>query len=118
MSSSEIVALIKATGLSAFSGYAKTGSVPPYVVIRPMTSDYEDLTINGEVVSYDSRFSAHCVGASVDASHNLGKQVVSAIRGKRVAGNVAVCSVGYSGALVESRYETQVTIQIDQGELS
>lgn len=117
MSTSEIVSMVKSAGLSAFSGYAKTGSTPPYVVVRPMTADPEDLSLRGDVMAYDSRFAAYCVGASVDASFNLAKVVVGALQGKRVAGNVASCSIGYSGAQVESRYETQITIQIDQGEL-
>lgn len=118
MSTSEIVDLVKAAGANAFSGYPGTGSVPPYVVVRPLTSEPGDLTLNGMPVVRDTRFTAYCVGASVDASYNLAKLTVGAVQGERVAGNVASCSIGYSGAQVESRYETQVTIQLDQGELS
>lgn len=118
MSTSEIVTLVRNAGLTVFSGYAKTGSLPPYAVVRPMTSDHDDLTLAGSVMVHDTRFSLYCVGASVDASYNLSLMAIGAIQGKRVAGDVASCSLGYVGALVESRYETQVTIQIDQGELS
>lgn len=118
MSASEIVSLIKSAGVSAFSGYASTGSKAPYVAVRPLISDPGDLALNGMPVGHDTRYSAYCVGASVDASFNLAKLVVLAVQGKRVAGEMASCSLGYSGALIESRYETQVTIQLNQGELT
>lgn len=118
MDMTEISALARTSGLTVFDGYAKTGSTPPYVVNRPMILDTEDLTICGQAMDWDFSFTLYCVGASVEASYNLAIRLIRALQGQRVGDSTLSCSMGYSGAQVESRYETQVTVQINQGVLA
>lgn len=117
MHMSDITVLLKAAGLTVFEGYAKTGSVPPYIVNRPMILDDDVLALSGDAIGWDFSFSLYCVGASVEASFNLAVEAIKALQGKRVGGSTLACSMGYTGAQVESRYESQVTVQINQGGL-
>lgn len=109
---------LKGASLQSFIGYAKTGSKAPYVVVRPMTALPDAVAVCGQVIDWDNTFGVYCVGDSVEASYNLAKLVVSALQGKRVGADSMSCSVGYAGSLVEGRYESQVTIQLNQGVLS
>lgn len=118
MNMSQITALVQGAGISTHEGYAKTGSKPPYVVIRPMVIDPDVLALCGQSIDWDFNFGIYCVGASVDASYNLGAMVMQALQSQRVGGSVLSCSMGYVGAQVEGRYETQVTVQINQGALT
>lgn len=117
MSMGDISTLIRNSGLRVFEGYAATGSKPPYIVTRPMIADAGDLALCGHPMDWDNRFGVYCVAESVAASYNLAVLVIKALQGKRVGDDVISCSMGYSGAQVESRYETQVTVQLYQGEL-
>lgn len=114
----DISNLLKAEGLTVFDGYASTGSKPPYVVNRPMILDQPDTALCGDAFDWDFTFSLYCVGASVEASYNLAIHTIKTLQGKRIEGSTLSCSMGYSGAQVESRYESQVTVQINQGVLS
>lgn len=113
-----ITQLVKDAGLPAFGGYAGTGSKPPYVVVRPMVVQTEDLALCGQALDWDFNFGLYCVGASVEASYNLAVMAMQALQGKRVGGSTLSCTMGYTGAQVESRYESQVTVQINQGALA
>ena len=117
MDMKDISTLLRAGGLTVFDGYAKTGSAPPYVVNRPMILDGDTEALCGQNISWDFNFSLYCVASSVEASFNLAVMAVKALQGKRVGGSTLSCSMGYTGAQVESRYESQVTVQINQGEL-
>lgn len=118
MDMTSISALARTAGLTVFDGYASTGSTPPYVVSRPMILDTDDLALCGHALDWDFSFSLYCVGASVEASYNLALRLIQALQGQRVGDSTLSCSMGYSGAQVESRYETQVTVQINQGALT
>lgn len=112
-----IAALIQAAGVSTHSGYASTGAVPPYVVVRPMIIDTDVFTIDGGAMNWDFNFGVYCVGASVAASYNLAVLTMQALQGQRVGGSTLACTMGYVGAQVEGRYESQVTVQVNQGAL-
>lgn len=111
----EIDALITA---DSHIGYAPTGAQPPYVVSRPLLLDDINLAIAGNDIAWDAQFSIYCVGASVEASYNLAVQTMQDLQGKRVGGTTLTTSMGYTGAQVEGLYESQVTVQLNQGGLS
>lgn len=113
-----ISTIARSAGLTVFDGYPKTGAIPPYVVNRPMITDPDTLALCGEALDWDFSFGLYCVGASVEASYNLALRLMATLQGQRVGDSTLSCSMGYSGAQVESRYETQVTVQINQGALS
>lgn len=113
----ELTQTLRDAQLPAHQGYATTGAKPPYVVVRPMTVLPGELNLDGMPTSWDNYYGIYCVGASVSASLNLSAAVVRTLQGRRVAGEVLSCSVGYSGAKVEGQYETQVTIQAYRGEI-
>lgn len=106
---------LQATGDPVYIGYAPSNAKLPYTVIRPLIIDPLNEAINGDAVDWDNQNSAYACGASVEASFNLARLVMGACQGVRVAGYVLSTSMGYSGALVEGHYETQVTIQSNQG---
>lgn len=118
MKISDISDLVSGAGLSSFVGYAATGAQPPYVVTRPMITEPEQVALCGQAIDWDFNFGLYCVGASVEASYNLALEVIQALQGARVGSSTLSCSMGYTGAQVESRYESQVTVQINQGVLS
>jgi len=112
---SDITAAITELGISSFEGYPPTGAQLPYAVQRPLLVDYVDLAIAGNAINWDFQFTVYCCGASVAASFNLALAVVQRLHGARVGGNVLKATIGYSGAQVEGHYESQVTIQLNQG---
>lgn len=105
------------SGVTAYSGYAATDAKPPYAVIRPMVSLPEDLALAGNAVGWDNQQGIYCVGGSVEAANYIAKAVANGLQGARVGGYVVSCSIGYSGRLIEGLYESQVTVQANQGEL-
>jgi hypothetical protein len=113
----DVSGLLRAAGIPTFDGYPGTGSTVPYVVVRPMILDPEVLALCGETLDWDFNFGVYCCAASVEASFNLAKMSVAALQGKRVGGSTLSCTMGYVGAQTESRYETQITVQINQGAL-
>lgn len=100
------------------TGYAPTGAALPYVVSRPLIIDDAELAINGDALDWDFQFSLYCCGASVEACFNLAVMVMGELQGKRVGGTTLSTSMGYVGALVEGHYESQVTVQLNQGGIS
>jgi hypothetical protein len=115
----DINVLIEAIGVPVHSGYAPSGVALPYVVSRPLLVDtVTELAINGDAVDWDFNFSVYCCGASVEASFNLALAVIGTLQGARVRGTTLAASMGYNGAEVEGHYESQVTVQLNQGGLS
>lgn len=109
----DIMALV--TAVPSYSGYAPTGAKLPYVVTRPLTADDVELAINGSGIDWDMQYSVYCCGGSVEASYNLAIAVMGELQGQRVGGTTLSTSMGYVGAQVEGHYETQVTVQLNQG---
>lgn len=103
------------TAAPVHKGYAATGALPPYVVLRPVAMLPEPGTLDGRTPAWDSSFGAYCVGGSVEASYNLALLVMSQLDGKRAGGTALATSLGYVGAEVEGSYETQVTAQLKLG---
>ncbi|QDF15740.1 tail terminator [Microbacterium phage Finny] len=98
-------------------GFPKSNAKAPFVAIRPLTliEGDEGTAITGDFMTLDDQTSAYCAGASVEASYNLALLVMGACQATRVDGYVLTTSMGYSGALVEGLYESQVTIQHNRG---
>ncbi|QFP95340.1 tail terminator [Microbacterium phage YuuY] len=96
-------------------GYAPSNAKVPYVVLRPLVLDPTNVGLAGNAIDWDNQATAYACGGSVEASFNLARAVMAACQGERVAGYVLSTSMGYSGAPVEGHYETQVTIQNNQG---
>lgn len=109
----DITALV--TAAPAIEGYPGTGQKVPYVVSRPLLVDDLELALNGEAIDWDLQFTLYCCGASVEASFNLALAVMAELNGARVGGTILSTSMGYSGAQVEGHYESQVTVQLNQG---
>ncbi|QDH92740.1 tail terminator [Microbacterium phage Sinatra] len=114
-SMSDITSLLDAAGVPSVTGYAATKAALPYVVARPLTTLYGEMALNGSALSWDTQFALYCAAGSVEASHNLATDVVRILHGVRVGDSTLAASLGYVGAQVEGHYETQVTIQTDQG---
>lgn len=111
----EIGALVSGTGVALFSGYAPTGTEPPYAVHRPLYIDPEEVAVAGDIIAFDYQTSLYCCGASVDASFNMALLLMRTLNTARVDGSTLTTSMGYIGAQVEGHYETQVTVQLNTG---
>lgn len=99
-------------------GYAPTGAELPYAVHRPLYIDTDDSeALNGDAIVWDTQTAIYCCAASVEASFNLALSIMKTLQGARVAGTTLSTSMGYSGAQVEGHYESQVTVQLNQGGL-
>lgn len=104
------------TAAPAHEGYAPTGAKVPYVVSRPLLfQDELDRALSGDPVAWDTQYSLYCAGGSVEASFNLAVLVMQELDGQYVAGTTLKTSMGYIGAQVEGHYESQVTVQLNQG---
>lgn len=97
------------------TGYPPTGAKLPYVVHRPLLVGALELAITGDALDYDWQTSLYCCGESVEASFNLALAVSGTLQGARVGGTTLTASIGYVGAEVEGHYESQVTVQLNQG---
>jgi len=115
MDMTDITALLAGIGVGHYDGYAPTGASLPYVVNRPLLIDTVETAINGGAVGWDYQFSLYCCAGSVNASFNLAVAAISALQGQRSGDSTLAASMGYSGAQVEGHYESQVTVQINQG---
>lgn len=109
----DITALV--TVAPCIEGFPGTGQKGPYVANRPLLVDYPELAINGDALDWDFQFTLYCAAGSVEASYNLAVAVMAELQGQRVGGTTLTTSMGYSGAPVEGHYETQVTVQLNQG---
>lgn len=99
-------------------GYAPTGAKAPFVVTRPLLyGDALERAISGDSLGWDVQFSLYCAGASVEASYNLAVEVMQSLDAQPVGGTTLSTSMGYIGAVVEGHYETQVTVQLNQGSI-
>ena len=99
----------------AHTGYAPSQAQAPYVVSRPLLIDDLTVALDGSAIDWDFQFSLYCVGASVEVSYNLALGVMGDLQGKRVGDTTLSTSMGYIGAQVEGLYESQVTVQLNQG---
>lgn len=115
MQMSDITALLTGVASGHYEGYPPTGAQLPYVVNRPLLLDVADAAMCGDAIDWDYQFSLYCAAGSVQASFNLAKAVMSALHGQKVGGSVLSTYMGYTGAQVEGHYESQVTVQINQG---
>ena len=106
------------TQTPSYVGEASTGAQSPYTVIRPLFIDNDTLAINGDALGWNTQYSVYCRAASVSASYNLALSVIGTLQGKRVGGSTLSASLGYNGAPVEGQYESQVTVQLNQGGIS
>lgn len=98
-------------------GYPRTASTVPYYVHRPLFVGDDELALNGEALSWDHQTTFYCCAASPTASYNMAMDLMRVLQGSRVAGTTLSTSMGYSGAQVEGHYESQVTVQLNQGGL-
>lgn len=105
------------TEVPSHVGYAPTGAKLPYVVLRPLIIEDPEIAIAGNAVHWGTQYSVYCCGASVEASFNLALSVIGTLQGKYVGGTTLSASMGYNGAPVEGHYESQVTIQLNQGDI-
>ena len=112
---SDISVLLNPLGVPHFDGYPASDTMLPYVANRPLIADYTDLALNGDAIAWDTQFTLYCAAGSVTASYNLAIAVIGAVHGKRVGNTTLAASMGYSGAQVEGHYESQVTVQLNQG---
>lgn len=96
-------------------GYAPTGAKTPYSVLRPLIVEDPEVALAGNAINWGFQFSIYCCGASVEASFNLAVSVIGTLQGQRVGGTTLSASMGYNGAPVEGHYESQVTVQLNQG---
>lgn len=118
MEMSALTSLLTNVDGTGFLGYPETRAKAPYYVIRPMVTTPGDLALCGQSMAWDFQFGVYCCGASVEASYNLGIAVMAALQGQRVGDSTLSCTMGYVGSQQESHYETQVTVQINQGGLT
>jgi hypothetical protein len=106
----------EAVEVPVYTGYAPTGATLPYVVTRPLFIDTEtEVSLDGKAVDWNHQYSLYCCAASVEASFNLALAVMRTLQGARVGGTTLDTSMGYNGAEVEGHYESQVTVQLNQG---
>lgn len=110
-----IKAVYQGVDAAHYVGYPDTGSTVPFTCVRPLIINPDELALNGEALVWDDQFTVYCAGGSVEASYNLAVLVIQATHGSRVGGTTLSSSMGYVGAPVEGHYESQVTIQLNQG---
>lgn len=111
----DINSLITSASLSVFTGYPPTGAKLPYTVHRPLILDTVTEAINGDALDWDYQTTLYACASSVEASFNLAVLLMRALQGARVGNTTLSTSMGYSGAVVEGHYESQVTVQLNQG---
>lgn len=112
----DVNALVALTGVQVWPGYAPTGAGLPYAVSRPLDVGHDDeLAITGDAHDWNVQISVYCCAASVEASFNLALAVIGTLQGARMRGTTLSATMGYNGAEVEGHYESQVTVQLNQG---
>ena len=103
------------TSAPVYIGYAASGAQAPFAVLRPIIINPIDIAISGAQIDWDGQYGLYCAAESVEASYNLALLMMRQLAGKRLPGGVATVSMGYGPSLLEGLYETQVTIQFNQG---
>lgn len=111
----DINVLVQAANLPIHIGYAPTNAALPYAVHRPLILGDVEIAIAGNATLWDYQTTIYACAASVEASFNLAVELMRALQGARVSGTTLSTSMGYSGAQVEGHYESQVTVQLNQG---
>lgn len=114
----DIDTVAELAGVTIYTGYAPTGAELPYAVHRPLILDALEEALNGEALVWDYQTTMYACGESVEASFNLAVLLMSTLQGARVGNTTLSTSMGYSGAVVEGHYESQVTVQLNQGGIS
>jgi len=112
---SDINTLSAAAGAPVYAGYPATDAILPYVVHRPLSIAPGQTALNGSNIDWDHQYTLYACAAGVEASYNLAVKVMRILHGARVSGTTLVTSMGYTGALVEGHYESQITVQLNQG---
>jgi hypothetical protein len=112
---SDIQAIVEQGNFTVYSGYAPTGAKLPYTVHRPLVLNEEASSVAGVVIDWDYQSTLYACAESVEASWNLAVALMQALSGKPAGGTTLSTSMGYSGAPVEGHYESQVTVQLNQG---
>lgn len=115
MDSAAIISRLAGVAVPHYEGLPATGARLPYTVTRPLLLDPHTGAISGDSMGWDTNFTTYCAAASPEASYNLAIAVMAALEGQRIGDSPARVSMGYAGAAVEGHYESQVTIQTDQG---
>lgn len=115
VSMTDIQTAASGLGVAVLNGYAGTKAQLPYIVNRPLLTDYQDVAINGAALDWNQEFSLYACAGSVEASFNLAVALINHLQGQRVGGTTLAASMGYSGAQVEGHYESEVTVQLNQG---
>lgn len=115
MDTADLIEALAGIPVQHHDGMAPTGARLPYTVSRPLLLDPLTGAINGDAIDWDLSFTIYCCAASVAASFNLAQAVIATLHGHYMHGSTLAASMGYAGAMVEGQYETQVTIQINQG---
>jgi hypothetical protein len=111
----DIVALVPQDEAPGHTGFAPTGAALPYTVTRPMLIDADAVHLDGSASTWDQQYSVYCAAESVEACYNLALSVMGTLQGARVGDTTLSTSMGYVGAPVEGHYESQVTVQLNQG---
>ena len=111
----DVNALVTAAGLPVYTGYAPTGTQLPYIVHRPLILDTVESAINGDALYWDYQTTLYVCAGSVEAAFNMSVLLMRALQGALVGGTTLSASMGYAGAQVEGHYESQVTVQLNQG---
>lgn len=111
----DITGLVAAADLLVYQGYAPTGAKLPYTVHRPLVLEEAAVVLDGSASVWDTQTTLYACAASPTASWNLAQRLLAALQGKYVGGTTLSTSVGYIGAQVEGHYESQVTVQLNQG---
>lgn len=111
----DINTLVQAAALPIHTGYAPTGTALPYAVHRPLFIDSVEEALSGDAIDWDYQTTIYACGASVEASYNFAVELMKTLQGARAGGTTLSTSMGYMGAQVEGHYESQVTVQLNQG---
>jgi hypothetical protein len=116
--SEDIMTIATEAGHPVFDGYAHTGATLPYTVHRPLLVTPEGVAISGDALGWDFQHSLYACAGSAEASFNLALMLMQGLQGRYVGGTTLSVSMGYSGAQIEGHYESQLTVQLNQGGIS
>lgn len=114
----EITDLLTNSLAPCYTGFAPTGATLPYMVHRPLLMQDAGRAVSGGALAWEQSTSLYACAGSVEAAYNLGIAAQQALDGVAVGGVVLATTLGYTAAPVEGHYESQITIQANQGALS
>lgn len=117
MDMQQLQQVLEALGVTVAPGYPKNNTQLPYMVHRPLVTDPADQALCGQALDWDVQHTVYCCGESVEASYNMAKALLQHLQTVRQGNTTLSASLGYVGAQLEGHYETQVTIQLNQGAL-